>query len=278
MRLPVVPGISTKDGTSNKNARLTNMLKERRKAGDIAQIRPGLVASTTYSGLGSGLIAFDGRILSIVDDTVYLEEYQWMDLDAEDWNVATAYSAGDFVWYGGSLWGALGANTGQTPFLNSTHWETIIAIYDWDGSETYAIGDRVLYDDGGGVVVYYSLAPSNTNKNPASTPVWSTSAPGTSRYRANITTLGLTGAGNPGAECASREAAAFSAYSTATAMISCATKNPSSWVFYSYVGIQLRVSTYYVRATQWTDAAPGNCSGTPTNSGTIDIGTVTQTV
>lgn len=280
MRLPVVPQISTKDGTSNKNARLTNTLKESKKGGDKAVIRPGLVESTTFSGLGSGLIAFDGRVLTIVDDTVYLEEYQWMDLDAEDWNVATAYSAGDFVWYGGSLWGALGANTGQTPFLNSTHWETIIAIYDWDGSETYAIGDRVLYDDGGGVVVYYSLAPSNTNNNPSTSPQWSTSAPGTSRYRVNVNLIAALNATTPGPECASKAAAASAWYGTATTFKSCATKVSNSWV--TYAGVETRnvfgTPTTFVRVTQFSDPTPFDCSGTPFNGGTIDGGKVAQTV
>lgn len=174
MRLPVTAQLSSRDGTSNKNARLTNMLKESKNGGDKAVIRPGLVESQSYSGLGSGLIAFDGRILTIVDNTVYLENYTWMDLGAADWDASASYSFGDFVWYGGSLWGALGANTGQTPFLNSTHWETVIAIYDWDEAETYATGDAVVYDGD----VYYYWGYTGSNQNPASNPtLWRIVAP-----------------------------------------------------------------------------------------------------
>lgn len=72
MRLPVVPGISTKDGTSNKNARLTNMLKERRKAGDLAVIRPGLEVSAASTGNGNGLVAFNGELVSVYGATLGL--------------------------------------------------------------------------------------------------------------------------------------------------------------------------------------------------------------
>lgn len=278
MRLPVVPGISTKDGTSNKNARLTNMLKERRKAGDIAQIRPGLVASTTYSGLGSGLIAFDGRILSIVDDTVYLEEYTWLDLDAPEWDAGTTYNFGDFVWYLGQLWGASGTNLNQAPFLNSTHWETIIAIYDWDGTETYAIGDSVLYDG----VVYYSLSPSNTNNNPSTSPQWSTTAPTSSRYRVNVNLVAALNATTPGPECASAAAAASAWFGTATTFKSCATKAAGTYNWVTYSGVETRnvfgAPTTFVRVTQFSDPTPFDCSGTPFNGGTIDGGKVAKIV
>lgn len=277
MRLPVTPSLSTRDGISAKNARLTNCLKESKQGGDKAVIRPGLKLSDTYSGLGSGLIVFDGRLLVIYDDTVTdikEDSFPWP-LDSAQWAAGTTYGFGDAVWYLGNLWfSASGSNTGNTPGTG-TSWRRSYEIPAWDSGTTYAIGDPVDYNG----TRYYSLAPSNTNKNPASTPVWSTSAPGTSRYRANITTLGLTGAGNPGAECASAAAAAFSAYSTATAMISCATKNVGTQQWYSYVGIEVRPGFgTYVRATQYVDPVPNNCSGTPTDMGTIDIGTVTQTV
>lgn len=280
MRLSVLPNISTKDGTSNKNARLTNMLKV---AGpkDIAEIRPGLVSSSTYAGLGSGLIEFDGRLLAIYDDTVFVDDgglsEEWP-LDSDPWASGTTYGYGDSAWYLGTLWfSTASGNTNNTPSATSTYWETSWEPDEWDSSATYAIGDLVVY----GGTLYYSLAPSNTNKNPTSTPVWSTSAPGTSRYRGTITVLALTaaGAGAPGAECASRDAAAFSAFSTASSFISCATKAGGTFNWITYVGVVFRPGFgYFIRGNQWTDPVPNDCSGTPLDGGVIDIGTVAQTV
>lgn len=70
MRLPVTVPLSTKDGTSNKNARLTNCLKETTKRGDKAVVRPGLVLDVQASGVGNGLVAFNGELVSVYGSTV----------------------------------------------------------------------------------------------------------------------------------------------------------------------------------------------------------------
>ena len=70
MRLPVVPSISTKDGVSNKNARLTNCLKEVKKSGDMAVIRPGLVTKVEGTGVGGGLVAFNNELVSVYGATL----------------------------------------------------------------------------------------------------------------------------------------------------------------------------------------------------------------
>lgn len=71
MRLPVVPQIGTKDGTSNKNARLTNCLMESTKRGDKAVVRPGLeLRATAEEGYGGGLTVFDGEMVSVYGTTV----------------------------------------------------------------------------------------------------------------------------------------------------------------------------------------------------------------
>lgn len=70
MRLPVVPNISTKDGVSNKNARLTNCLKETSNRGEKAVVRPGLVLDAGSSGIGGGLVAFDNNIVSVYGTTL----------------------------------------------------------------------------------------------------------------------------------------------------------------------------------------------------------------
>lgn len=126
MRLPVVVPISTKDGTSNKNARLTNMLKETSKRGDKAVVRPGLVAAGDFPGIGNGLIPFDGRLLVISDDTITDESgdlWPWP-LDSLPWVSGTTYGAGDSAWYNGVLWFSLAAgNTGHTPVVGA-YWGT----------------------------------------------------------------------------------------------------------------------------------------------------------
>lgn len=70
MRLPVVPQISTKDGVSNKNARLTNCLKESKKTGDKAVVRPGLVLDAQASGVGNGLVVFNNELVSVYGATL----------------------------------------------------------------------------------------------------------------------------------------------------------------------------------------------------------------
>ncbi len=70
MRLPVVPQISTKDGTSNKNARLTNCLKESKQGGEKAVVRPGLEDAATSVGNGNGLVVFNNELVSVYGATL----------------------------------------------------------------------------------------------------------------------------------------------------------------------------------------------------------------
>ena len=65
MRLSVFPDLSTKDGVTDENARMTNALKEVRAVGDMATIRPGLVTSATSVGNGNGLVSYNGELVSI---------------------------------------------------------------------------------------------------------------------------------------------------------------------------------------------------------------------
>lgn len=69
MRLPVFPNISTKDGTSNKNARLTNVLKVSGPK-EIAEIRPALVESAVSTGNGNGLVSFNDELISVYGATL----------------------------------------------------------------------------------------------------------------------------------------------------------------------------------------------------------------
>src|ERR1035437_7534541 len=67
MRLPVTPQLSTKDDTANKNARLTNALREK----DKAVVRPGLSLALDVAGVGNGLVPWGDRLLALFADTVY---------------------------------------------------------------------------------------------------------------------------------------------------------------------------------------------------------------
>lgn len=283
MRLPVTPQISTKDGLSNKNARLTNCLKESKKGGDKAVVRPGLVLEDTYSGIGNGLIPFDGRLLVIYDDTVYDTEEDLtlpFPLDALPWDASTTYYYGDVIWCNGVLkFSNANGNIGNAcDAAGTTYWVTSRSTDTYDEAGTYAIGDSVSVSG----VTYYSMAPSNTGNDPASTPMWSTSAPTSSRYRGYIPVAGM-GAGNPGDECASRESAAYSAYAQSTAAYSCATKFAPSWLWRTYIGVTYVPGhpsgyEYRIYLRMWTDASPGDCSGVPVDTGIDDNGTVRQTV
>lgn len=175
MRLPVVPDISTKDGSANKNARLYNALKETKPSGEtLAVIRPGLSLSTTYSGLGNGLIVFDGRLLTIVDDTIFDPELaDYWPLDSDSWSISTTYSWGDFVWYNGKLWASIvGSNVGNIPAAG-TYWSNSYKTPVYVDEDTYDLGQPVSYNG----VIYYSYRSSNIDNTPSSSNYWGLTPP-----------------------------------------------------------------------------------------------------
>lgn len=64
MRLPLVTPLVSRDGTSNKDGRMTNVLAE--DGGRIAAVRPALqIATSATSGNGQGLVDFNGTLLSV---------------------------------------------------------------------------------------------------------------------------------------------------------------------------------------------------------------------
>ena len=71
MRLPLVSELDSRDGESNKDARLTNVLKETDEGGDLACVRPGLEAAAIVAGDGGGLVCFNGDLISIFEDNIY---------------------------------------------------------------------------------------------------------------------------------------------------------------------------------------------------------------
>ena len=70
MRLPLTVPLDTRDGVSAKNARLTNCLKEVKKAGEKAVVRPGLEDAATSVGNGNGLVVFNNELVSVYGATL----------------------------------------------------------------------------------------------------------------------------------------------------------------------------------------------------------------
>lgn len=272
MRLPVTPQVSTKDGTSNKNARLTNCLKEAKKSGDKAVIRPGLVLSDTYSGLGNGLIEFDGRLLVVYDDTVtdvVEDSFPWP-LDSDPWASGTTYNFGDAVWYNGAMWFSTeGSNTGNTPGTG-TEWARSYETPVYSESETYEIGDPVTYNG----VTYYSYQDGNTANTPSgSSELWKTTPPGVSRYYGFGGGYDAAPVDGTGPTCASKEAALTAWYAERTAR-SCATSSAAtgwSWLALPYgaVGSPGIGGSVIVQFTAWVNGSPRNCTN-QINAGLID--------
>jgi hypothetical protein len=65
MRLQLVSDIDSRDGSSNKDERLTNALAEKDGKAVYACIRPGLNQVATESGVGNGLTCFGGTLISV---------------------------------------------------------------------------------------------------------------------------------------------------------------------------------------------------------------------
>jgi len=64
MRIPLVTEVDTRDGSSNKDERLTNMLAEK-DSELMACVRPGLNTLLASSGNGNGLMCFNGQITHV---------------------------------------------------------------------------------------------------------------------------------------------------------------------------------------------------------------------
>lgn len=165
MRLPIAPSPSTKDGVANKNARMFNMLREK----DKAVLRPGLSLRSDYAGVGNGLIPFDGRLLRIQDDTIYVDDGgaapastsgTSADLSTVDgtpipltlpaWNSGYTYPLDDWVSHGGTNYTSLCAgNVGNTPGSSSCWATGPVTIYD--GTLTAAL---IVFDPPTSATVY----------------------------------------------------------------------------------------------------------------------------
>lgn len=74
MRIPLAGEIDSRDGSSNKDERLTNVLGEDNNGQQMATVRPGLAAVVTASGAGGNLTTFNGVLVSVFGTTVGVGE------------------------------------------------------------------------------------------------------------------------------------------------------------------------------------------------------------
>ena len=72
MRLPLVAELESRDGSANKDERLTNVLAEQDEGVVLAVLRPGCSTLATYSGAGNGMVAFASQNVSIYGDTIHV--------------------------------------------------------------------------------------------------------------------------------------------------------------------------------------------------------------
>lgn len=268
MRLPVVPQVSTKDGISNKNARLTNCLKEVKHTGEMASIRPGLSLATDYAGLGSGLVVFNKNLLTIVDDTVYQDNYTW-ELDSYPWDAATSYNNGDQVWYGGQLWFSIfpTLQLGNTPSASGNYWRRSFdaPVDTYDPNTAYNIGDSVIYNG----QTKYANVQGSQGVAPTNSTYWSDTPPGTSRYQIGSLRdfLGSLSFGGP--LCATRQAAAESGWALYPYK-SCGEPDRSGNHWFTDGVYTTNGASHWLTGTQWI----GDCTASFNQGSGVVLGTI----
>ena len=69
VRIPFITDTDSRDGSSNKDERLTNVLVEI-DSEKMACLRPGLNTISANSGDGNGLECFDGTLISVFGTTL----------------------------------------------------------------------------------------------------------------------------------------------------------------------------------------------------------------
>ena len=70
MRLSLTPDADSRDGTSNRDERMTNVLSENDEGVVLACVRPGLAAIATATGAGGGEANFNGTLISVFGTTL----------------------------------------------------------------------------------------------------------------------------------------------------------------------------------------------------------------
>lgn len=70
MKLPLVSEIESRDGTSDKGERMTNVLSETDEGVTLAVVRPGLATIATASGAGGGEVNFNDVLITVFGTTL----------------------------------------------------------------------------------------------------------------------------------------------------------------------------------------------------------------
>ena len=70
MRLPIASDIDSRDGSSAKDERLTNMLGVDNNGQQMATLRPGLATIATASGAGGGAVNFNDVLITVYGTTL----------------------------------------------------------------------------------------------------------------------------------------------------------------------------------------------------------------
>lgn len=70
MRLQLASEIDSRDGTSNRDERMTNMLSETDEGVTLAVLRPGLATIATASGAGCGEVNFNDVLITVYGTTL----------------------------------------------------------------------------------------------------------------------------------------------------------------------------------------------------------------
>lgn len=70
MRIPLAGELDSRDGTSNRDERLTNVLSETDEGVTLAVVRPGLVTQAEGTGVGGGLVAYNNELVSVYGATL----------------------------------------------------------------------------------------------------------------------------------------------------------------------------------------------------------------
>lgn len=133
MRIPLAAELDSRDGSSNKGARLTNALKESGETGDKAVIRPGLSVIAQGSGVGNGVVAFNNELVSVYGSTFNIN----YEPGVADWNnyasVLAGVNAGSPT-FGNDSFMSISSGRVANISANGTAWQTRGTI---GGSATY---------------------------------------------------------------------------------------------------------------------------------------------
>lgn len=70
MRLPLAFEIDSRDGTSNRDERMTNCLSEDDEGVTLAVVRPGLATIATATGAGGGAVNFNDVLITVFGTTL----------------------------------------------------------------------------------------------------------------------------------------------------------------------------------------------------------------